>query len=333
MPKPSTSTAGNPSPRRLRAVGYVRVSTDQQAQEGVSLDAQQVRIRAHCISQDLDLVDLIIDDGYSAKSLERPGMKQALAMLTAKKADAIVVVKLDRLTRSVKDLGTLLDGYFREGLPWSLLSVSDSIDTRSAGGKLLLNVLMSVAQWEREAISERTQEAMNELKRRGIRTGGAGYGWQWSKEPDASGRKQLIPHPEEQAAVRRICELHRQGLGIRTIALQLDREGIPARKSKRWEPQRPTIYRILDREGLITLPRRTPEEEEAYQHTMRKRQLTRDKPTAIERAHALRAEGLSLRKIAEQLKKERILPARCDIWHAASILDLLRQAVPTAAKS
>jgi site-specific DNA recombinase len=331
MPKPSTATPGNPSPRRLRAVGYVRVSTDQQAQEGVSLDAQQVRIRAHCISQDLDLVDLIIDDGYSAKSLERPGMKQALAMLTAKKADAIVVVKLDRLTRSVKDLGTLLDGYFREGLPWSLLSVSDSIDTRSAGGKLLLNVLMSVAQWEREAISERTQEAMNELKRRGIRTGGAGYGWQWSKEPDASGRKQLIPHPEEQAAVRRICELHRQGLGIRTIALQLDREGIPARKSKRWEPQRPTIYRILEREGLITLPRRTPEEEKAYQHTMRKRQLTRDKPTAIERAHALRAEGLSLRKIAEQLKKERILPARCDIWHAASILDLLRQPAPAPA--
>ena len=137
-------------PRRLRAVGYVRVSTDQQAQEGVSMDAQQVRIRAHCISQEIDLGDIVIDDGYSAKSPARPGIKRALDMRTAKKVDAIVVVKLDRLTRSVKDLGTLLDSYFRDGLPWSLLSVSDSIDTRSAGGKLLLNVLMSVAQWERE---------------------------------------------------------------------------------------------------------------------------------------------------------------------------------------
>ncbi len=199
MRKPTPQTAGT-TPRRLRAVGYVRVSTDQQAQEGVSMDAQQVRIRAHCISQEIDLGDIVIDDGYSAKSPARPGIKRALDMRTAKKVDAIVVVKLDRLTRSVKDLGTLLDSYFRDGLPWLLLSVSDSIDTRSAGGKLLLNVLMSVAQWEREAISERTQEAMNELKRRGIRSGGAGYGWQWSKKPDATGRKQLIPHPEDKPA-------------------------------------------------------------------------------------------------------------------------------------
>jgi DNA invertase Pin-like site-specific DNA recombinase len=327
MRKPTLQNAGT-TLRRLRAIGYVRVSTDQQAQEGVSLDAQQVRIRAHCVSQDLDLVDIVIDDGYSAKSLERPGIKRALDMLTAKKADAIVVVKLDRLTRSVKDLGTLLDGYFREGLPWSLLSVSDSIDTRSAGGKLLLNVLMSVAQWEREAISERTQEAMNELKRRGIRTGGAAYGWQWSQEPDATGRKQLIPHPEEQAAIRRICELHRQGLGAGAITRQLDREGVRARRSGPWGRQRSTIYCILEREGLITVTRRQADGDETGGHGRRK--LVRDKPTAIVRAHALRADGLSLRKIAEQLQKERILPARCDVWHAASILDLLRQPIPSS---
>ncbi|MBL9045488.1 MAG: recombinase family protein, partial [Myxococcales bacterium] len=90
---------------RLRAVGYVRVSTDQQAMEGVSLDAQQVRIRAHCVSQEIELIDIVIDEGFSAKSLDRPGIKRALAMLTSNQANAIVVVKLDRLTRSVKDLG------------------------------------------------------------------------------------------------------------------------------------------------------------------------------------------------------------------------------------
>jgi len=176
-------------------------------------NAQQTRIRAHCISQEIELVDILIDEGYSAKSLERPGNKRALAMLAAGRVEAIVVVKLDRLTRSVKDLGCLCDTYFREGQPSALLSVSDSIDTRSAGRKLLLNVLMSVAQWERDAISERTREALHELKRRGIRLGRAGYGWQWTKEPDATGRKQLIPHPEEQTAIRRISDLYRQGLG------------------------------------------------------------------------------------------------------------------------
>ena len=96
---------------------------------------------------------------FSAKSLERPGIKRALAITGQPSHQiTIVVVKLDRLTRSVKDLGYLCDSYFREGLPYSLLSVKviRSI-TRSAGGKLMLNVLMSVAQWEREAISRRTQ--------------------------------------------------------------------------------------------------------------------------------------------------------------------------------
>ena len=327
MRKPQpTGTA----PRRLRAVGYVRVSTDQQAQEGVSLDAQQTRIRAHCVSQEIELVDIIIDEGYSAKSLERPGITRALAMLEARRVDAIVVVKLDRLTRSVKDLGYLCDTYFREGQPSALLSVSDSIDTRSAGGKLLLNVLMSVAQWERDAISERTREALHELKRRGIRLGSAGYGWQWTKEPDATGRKQLIPHPEEQTAVRRICDLYRQGLGICKIAKRLDGEGIPARGGKTWGPQRPTLYRILEREGLLTLPRR-PESAQSARKSPRK--LTRDKRTAIARAHSLRATGLSLRQISSQLVKERILPARADLWHAASILDLLRQPAPVPART
>src|SRR4051794_22694194 len=107
---------------RMRVVGYVRVSTDQQAQEGVSLDAQRSRLKAYCVSQDLQLVDIITDDGFSAKSLERPGLRAALGMLTAGKAEGIVVAKLDRITRSVKDLGHLCDTYFREGLPYYLLS-------------------------------------------------------------------------------------------------------------------------------------------------------------------------------------------------------------------
>ena len=306
---------------RLRAVGYVRVSTEQQATEGVSLEAQQVRIRAHCVSQDIELIDIVIDDGFSAKSLERPGIKRALAMLASNQANAIVVVKLDRLTRSVKDLGYLCDSYFREGLPYSLLSVSDSIDTRSASGKLMLNVLMSVAQWEREAISERTQEAMDELKRRGVRMGGAPYGWQYTKEPDEHGRRNIVIHPGEQKIILRICAMHREGLSVLDIAKRLTADGVRPR-GEEWE--RPTLYRILERAGHLTLPRR-PKKEIA--DGQKKQGPTRDKTIAIQQAHALRAQGLSLRQIGEKLSKARILPARGEVWYAASVLDLLRHAV------
>jgi DNA invertase Pin-like site-specific DNA recombinase len=147
-------------PNQIRAVGYVRVSTDIQVQEGVSLDAQKMRIQAHCTAMDIKLVDVLVDAGASANSLDRPGIQETLKMLQQGKVDALIVMKLDRLTRSVKDLGYLCEAYFSDGKPWSLLSVSDSIDTRSASGKLILNVLTSVAQWEREAISDRTKEAM-----------------------------------------------------------------------------------------------------------------------------------------------------------------------------
>jgi site-specific DNA recombinase len=206
----------------MRVVGYCRVSTTQQAQEGVSLDAQRTRIKAHCISQGIKLVDIITDDGYSAASLKRPGLQAALRMLATRKADAIVVLKLDRLTRSVKDLGYLCDTYFREGLPFYLLSVCDSIDTRSAGGKLILNVLMSVAQWEREAISERTQEAMAELRRQGVSVGGAPYGWRYSQGVDGAGRRYLEDVPEEQVGIRRICELYDADLLSRLLAVSQD---------------------------------------------------------------------------------------------------------------
>ena len=108
---------------------------------------------------DLEVSEVIVDTGESAKSLDRPGLQRALAMLKAGEADALLVVKLDRLTRSVRDLGHLVEKYFAPGKA-ALLSVGEQIDTRSAAGRLVLNVLASVSQWEREAIGERTATAM-----------------------------------------------------------------------------------------------------------------------------------------------------------------------------
>jgi DNA invertase Pin-like site-specific DNA recombinase len=187
----------------------------------------------------------------------------------------------------------------------------------------MLNVLMSVAQWEREAISERTQEAMNELKRRGVRMGGAPYGWQYAKEPDEHGRRNIVMHPGEQRVIQRICTLHREGLSVLDIAKRLTAEGVRPRGTE-WE--RPTLYRILERAGLLTLPRRAKKESADGQ---KKQGPTRDKTIAIKQAHVLRAQGLSLRQIGEKLRKARILPTRGEVWHAASVLDLLRHAAST----
>src|SRR2546430_8457594 len=88
-----------------RAIGYIRVSTDKQAEHGVSLDAQQAKLAAYAALYDLTLVEVIVDAGVSAKTLDRPGLQRALAMLRKGQVTALLVAKLDRLTRSVEDLG------------------------------------------------------------------------------------------------------------------------------------------------------------------------------------------------------------------------------------
>ncbi len=232
-------------------------------------------------------------------------------------------MKLDRLTRSVKDLGYLCESYFGDGRPWSLLSVSDAIDTRSASGKLVLNVLTSVAQWEREAIADRVREAMQHMKSQGVFLGAAPYGWQYSDELDEHGRCKLIENPEEQAGIKRICELYESDMFVWRICQQLEAENIPPR-GPRWH--RATVYRVLRRAGYEDPDgrRKKPKSSRKPRPGQRAREVTRDKGIAAERACALREKGLSLRQIAEQLHSENYLPPRANLWHAASVLDLLR---------
>lgn len=309
--------------QQIRAIGYVRVSTDMQAQEGVSLDSQKLRIQAHCTAMDIHLVEIMVDAGESAKSLDRPGIQKALKILTQGKADALIVMKLDRLTRSVKDLGVLCETYFGEGKPWSLLSVSDSIDTRSASGKLILNVLTSVAQWEREAISDRTKEAMQHLKAKGVVLGAAPYGWKYIEELDASGRRKLVENAEEQLGIKRVCELYEQDMYVWQLCELLDAEKVPCR-GVTWH--RRTVYRILQRAGFMDAEDRPCKSEPSRKQrdALRSKMIIRDRETAAQRAAVLREDGRSLRWIAERLAKEGLLPSRGDVWHAASILDLLR---------
>lgn len=303
--------------RRTKAIGYVRVSSEQQAQEGVSLNAQRQKLRDYCRAMDIELIDIIADEGFSASSLKRPGLQAALAQLRQGKAQSLVVTKLDRLTRCVKDLGELCDRYFSDGKSSTLLSVSDSIDTRTAAGKLVLNVLTSVAQWEREAISERTRDALAHLKRNGVKLGGAPYGWRYAAKTDASGRRALVEVRSEQAAIKRACALHKRGVSLPEICNRLAQEGYKPRGAG-WHKS--TVCRILIGAGYEN----PAHAKKAPRVRAERVEIRRDKEAASERAAELRAQELSLRQISSQLLSEGILPPRASQWYAATVMELLR---------
>lgn len=228
---------------RTRVVGYIRVSTEHQVDGGVSLDAQREKLRAYAVAMDLELVAVLEDAGVSAKTLSRPALKEALRRLDDGEAEGLLVTKLDRLTRSVRDLGDLVEHYF--GTRFSLLSVSDSIDTRSAAGRLVLNVLSSVSQWEREATGERTKEALSHLRREGVRLGREGLGWCRLAKADASGRRVVADLDDEGRTVTRLLELHREGRSLRAIAAALTVEGHRTKRGGTWAPE--TVRKVLSR--------------------------------------------------------------------------------------
>ena len=127
-----------------------------------------------------ELAEMIVDGGESAKSLNRPGMARLLAMIDAGEVKTFIIAKLDRLTRSVKDLCTLLERFERRGV--ALVSVAESLDTGSAAGRLVLNIMTAVSQWEREAIGERTRDAMRHKRSNGERVGNIPYGYRLAED-------------------------------------------------------------------------------------------------------------------------------------------------------
>lgn len=225
----------------MKVIGYIRVSTEEQATSGQSLDAQRSKLEAYAKLYDLELVEIVEDAGESAKSLQRPGLQRCLESLRRGDAQGLLIAKLDRLTRSVADWQALIDGFFGERAGKQLFSVADSIDTRTAAGRLVLNVLFSASQWEREAIGERTKDALQNKIRKGERCGKVRFGYQLGTD----GRS-LTPHPQEQAALELVRSLRTSGESLRSIAAELGRRGIITKEGKtRWTHT--AVSRLLER--------------------------------------------------------------------------------------
>lgn len=212
-----------------RVVGYVRVSTGKQADTGHSIEAQRAKIDAYCALYGYELVAIEADEGASASTTDgRPGLARALELCRTGTADAVLVVKLDRLTRSTRDLGALLERAQRGG--WGILSVGEQLDTQSAAGRMVVGILGVVGQWEREAAAERTSEAMQGMRSRGIYTGGrVRYGYRVG----ADGRT-LEEDAGEQRVLELLRELRSKGMSLRAVGRELEAAGHYARGGKSW---------------------------------------------------------------------------------------------------
>jgi DNA invertase Pin-like site-specific DNA recombinase len=152
----------------LRVAGYIRVSTDEQSKSGLGLEAQRDAIQRRAELDEWE-VRWFIDRATSAGNINRPALNEALGLLSLGKLDALVVAKLDRLSRSVVDLSGLLQRAEEES--WGIVLLDFDLDTTTPTGRLVAHVLSAVAEFERDRIRERTREALAVAKARGIRLG------------------------------------------------------------------------------------------------------------------------------------------------------------------
>jgi DNA invertase Pin-like site-specific DNA recombinase len=210
------------------AIGYVRVSSEEQADSGLGLEAQRQRIAAYCTLKGLHLAEVFEDPGISAgKPLaSRPAGSRLLA--AARKGKAVVVVaKLDRLFRSVADAANVIDDFDKKGI--QLVAISEAFDMTSPYGRAMAQMASVFAELERAMIRERTRSAMSVKRSRGERISGhAPYGWDFG--PDGH----LVENAREQGIIARMRELRAEGLSYRGIGTRLDHEGIRPKRGKRW---------------------------------------------------------------------------------------------------
>lgn len=221
------------------AVGYVRVSTELQAQQGISLEAQQARIRSWCDANGYTLSGVHIDAGLSgSRSDNRPALQMALDSACRTKA-ALVVYSLSRLARSTKDAISISDRLAKSGA--DLVSLSERIDTTTAAGKMIFRMLAVLAEFESDQLSERTKTAMAHLRQQGRRVSRhIPYGFVLA--PDG---KTLLSHPEEQTVMAQIRTLRLEGFSLRRIAAALTKSNIPTKHERAWSAK--VIHSLLNR--------------------------------------------------------------------------------------
>lgn len=232
--------------KRSRFVAYCRVSTVEQATEGVSLAAQRQKLEAWAVLHEIDLVEIVVDEGVSATAplADRPGGARVLELLQNGDAEGLVFAKLDRVFRSTADAVLTVDRVFRKH-GWQLVSLAEQLDTTTSMGRFLLRMFASLAELERDRLSERTSEALQHLRQQGVRVGRARYGERYSDDVDDEGHRVVVAVPEQQKTIRRAKALRAKGATLQQIADQLTAEGRPTQRGGSWAPK--TVRDLLQR--------------------------------------------------------------------------------------
>lgn len=218
---------------------YVRVSTEEQAKEGFSIEAQTRVLQAYAIVKGYEKVEMYVDEGYSGKNLRRPQVQRLIADCKAERLQGVIVWRYDRLSRSLRDTLMLVDDVF-QAHNVEFISTSEQIDTSSPSGRLVLNILASCAQNEREVTEQRVRMVCLELAKKCVHLGGvAPFGFQIINQ-----RYAVEPHEAE--AVRHIYQMYVDGLGYSAIMDYLSENGYTTRTGKPF--RKTTLYEILGNE-------------------------------------------------------------------------------------
>jgi site-specific DNA recombinase len=228
-----------------RCYVYARVSTDRQAESGVSLEDQVARCTARANAEGLDVLDTIVDDGYSASSLDRPGVQRVLDAIRKRTVDAVVIAKLDRLTRSIRDAADLVALCQKQGV--ALISLAESLDTSSAMGRMMVNFLAMLAEFERDNTAERTRTALAHKRSRGEKLGGKtpyGYAVEVNGETrNGAPIKVLVKCAEEQSVLEQMRALQAGGASLEEIAAAVNHSGRRNRDGREWTRQ--GVWKVL----------------------------------------------------------------------------------------
>jgi site-specific DNA recombinase len=230
------------------AVGYVRVSTNKQ---DISREAQEAQIRAMAVVKSWDLAEVIVDFDEFSGDLERPGVERVLEMVKNKQVSAVIITKLDRLTRSTRDCILLIDLFNKKKV--TLVSLAESLDTKSSMGRFFVRMIASLAELERETIGDRTRTGMGHLKSIGMPVGPAPYGWRAqgvNKHLPLAQKQPLVEEPEEQTVLREARAARNSGLSLREIAEHLNGCGYQTRKGTPWRFQ--YVARLLNEGKLVS---------------------------------------------------------------------------------
>lgn len=210
------------------SVAYCRVSTQEQADAGVSLDAQRSRLEAMAAASNHGAIaEVLIDDGYSGATLDRPAMKRLHGMIERRELAAIFVVKLDRLTRSLRDMLEVIA--LCDRTETALVSATEMVDTSSAYGRMVVQVVGVFAELERGMAGERTTAALDCKRRQRQVYGNVPFGWRRDG-------KQLVEVAAEQEALIEMRRMAANGATLRAIGEMLESRDLRPRNGGHWQP-------------------------------------------------------------------------------------------------